>query len=580
MKRTMASFYIQGKDELVKISGDLTLDGIVEALGYTPSDFSGNFNDLTENPFREDMSGELNITDENGNVIAKIDANGLHTLDVIAGDHTLSNKADVSYVDEKFNNIEIPEIPDVDFTGLATESWVEGKGYLTEHQDISHLASKDEVPSIEGLATESFVITKVAEAKLEGSDVTIPVQDVKVNGTTVIKNMVAEIDLTPYSLKTEVPSVDGLASEQWVEDKGYLTEHQDISNLASKTEVQESIEDIDFYSIQNNPILDGEPGTVTFVDDNGFIGMKLLEDGIYVKDVIAGDHILSKKADKEDIADLASKEFVTTKISDIEIPVIPSNLATQEYVDEKVGAIEIPDVDFTGLATEAWVEDKGYLTEHQDISHLASKDEIPSLDGYATKKYVEGKNYITEADVPIPEFNTLSGNPIIDDETAEFNIIDEDGNVGLKLTEDGLFVKDVISGEHILSNKADREDLDDFVTKEYMNEQLSDITIPELDNYATKEFVEDKHYITLSEVPTTEFNELVGNPIAEDTTDELNIIDDNGYIGLKLGSDGLYVKDVIAGNHILSNKADLSEVTALRTLVEQLIARIEALESK
>lgn len=45
-------------------------------------------------------------------------------------------------------------------------------------------------------------------------------------------------DLSEYAKKTEIPSLDGYATEQWVEDKGYLTEHQDISGLATKEEVE------------------------------------------------------------------------------------------------------------------------------------------------------------------------------------------------------------------------------------------------------------------------------------------------------------------------------------------------------
>ena len=45
-------------------------------------------------------------------------------------------------------------------------------------------------------------------------------------------------DLSEYAKKTDIPSLDGYATEQWVEDKGYLTEHQDISGLATKEEVE------------------------------------------------------------------------------------------------------------------------------------------------------------------------------------------------------------------------------------------------------------------------------------------------------------------------------------------------------
>ena len=44
-------------------------------------------------------------------------------------------------------------------------------------------------------------------------------------------------DLSDYALKSEIPSLDGYATEEWVESKNYLTEHQDLSSYALKTEV-------------------------------------------------------------------------------------------------------------------------------------------------------------------------------------------------------------------------------------------------------------------------------------------------------------------------------------------------------
>ena len=56
-----------------------------------------------------------------------------------------------------------------------------------------------------------------------------------------------------------------------------------------------------------------------------------------------------------------------------------SNLATKDEVAEAV----------SGMATEAWVEEQNYLTEHQDISNLATKDEVASAKTYA-KEYADG----------------------------------------------------------------------------------------------------------------------------------------------------------------------------------------------
>ena len=41
--------------------------------------------------------------------------------------------------------------------------------------------------------------------------------------------------LEDYALKTEVPSLDGYATEQWVQSQGYLTEHQSLDGYATQS---------------------------------------------------------------------------------------------------------------------------------------------------------------------------------------------------------------------------------------------------------------------------------------------------------------------------------------------------------
>lgn len=54
--------------------------------------------------------------------------------------------------------------------------------------------------------------------------------------------------------------------------------------------------------------------------------------------------------------------------------------ATKDFVAEAIASIDIPEVDLTGVATEDWVKSQNYLTEHQDISHLAKSTELFSKD--------------------------------------------------------------------------------------------------------------------------------------------------------------------------------------------------------
>lgn len=149
-----------------------------------------------------------------------------------------------------------PEVDDkiahvtVDLTGYATESYVNDSvasvrtdiptstsqltndsGYLTEHQDISSLATKDEVktvegkiPSIAGLATESYVNEKIDS---------VDVSDQLVNYAT--KDEVKAVDDKISAI--DIPSLDGYATQEWVEGKGYLTEHQSLENYATKDDL-------------------------------------------------------------------------------------------------------------------------------------------------------------------------------------------------------------------------------------------------------------------------------------------------------------------------------------------------------
>ena len=89
----------------------------------------------------------------------------------------------------------------------VTETELNNKGYLTEHQDISNLATKDELTT--GLSDKQDVIEDLDTIR-EGAN----------KGATALQSVPSE-----YVTETELNS------------KGYLTEHQDISNLATKEEI-------------------------------------------------------------------------------------------------------------------------------------------------------------------------------------------------------------------------------------------------------------------------------------------------------------------------------------------------------
>lgn len=122
--------------------------------------------------------------------------------------------------------------------------------------DLSEYVKKDEVDSriesIIGSAPEALD-TLQELSKALGDDP---------NFATTVTEMISEVEKKTEEIKSSIPSIDGLATKEEVkevqdsipnldeyvtneqlESKGYLTEHQDISNLATKDELTEATKD-------------------------------------------------------------------------------------------------------------------------------------------------------------------------------------------------------------------------------------------------------------------------------------------------------------------------------------------------
>ena len=512
----MATFYIQLENRLLQISGELTAENISKALGYVPVDSStmGNyatkdevsdlvdmsmveelsqrvdnitFDSLKDNPFLQDGSGELNIVDEAGNIIAKINADGIHSVDFIAGEHRLSDKTDKTYVDEALKNAEADltgYVNNIDFYNIKNNPIIDGEensltlvdensniglkvtedglyvkdviaaGHIlsqkADKSELSNYATKDEVSDLVDMSVVEELQGKVNTLVGEDSDKSV----------RTIANEELAAQLIPGNADKSLNELKEIAAwiQQHPEDasamnKAIQANTSNITKLDSAykeadtkvlTDANEYTDNINFYTIKDNPIVNGEAGSLTFVDETGYIGLKVTEDGIVVKDVVTPEHKLSDKANTSD---------VPTKVSQLQ--------NDANYIT----TADIPSLD--EYVTETELSEKGYLTEHQDISHLAEKSEIPSLDGYATEQWVEDKNYLTEhqdiahlaskEELSNIDFYSLQNNPVVNTEEGKLLFVDESGNIGLQLEADNtLYVKDVISGGHILSNKQDK----------------------------------------------------------------------------------------------------------------------------
>ena len=274
-------------------------------------------------------------------------------------------------------------------------------GYLTQHQDISNLATKSEVSAVENKIPAAYELPTASATTLGGvkvgsglsitngvlsatggGGVADSVDWSKVQNKPNFANVATSGDYNDLSNKPTIPSVEGLASETYVNEKvaaiiipevptkvsafendaGYLTEHQSLAEYAKKTEI---------------------PAPYTLP-----VATKTTLGGVKVGAGLAmNDGVLSATgggtADSVDWGNIENKPSFSTVATSgsyndlVDKPSIPSTagLASTEYVDSKVGEIIIPTVPTKVSELE---NDAGYLTEHQSLAEYAKKTEIPA----------------------------------------------------------------------------------------------------------------------------------------------------------------------------------------------------------
>ena len=191
----------------------------------------------------------------------------------------LDPKADITYVDNKLTQYQpignyLTEIP----SNYITESKLSAKEYLTKSEAIS------------GYATKTDLSTKVEKAVLEST-------------------------LSQYqpigNYLTEIPST--YVTEAELEDKKYLTQHQDISGLATKIELSEGlVKKVDLTALDS---------TLTYYQKKSELE-NILTNYPTLSELNARDYVtaseISDYATKADISGYASISYVDSIVGEID----------------------------------------------------------------------------------------------------------------------------------------------------------------------------------------------------------------------------------------------------------------------
>lgn len=202
-------------------------------------------------------------------------------------------------------------------------------------------------------------------------------------------------DKSTFALKSEIPSLDNYATEEWVEEQGYLTEHQDISNLATKSELATKLDTKTYNSDKATFALKTQVPTKV---------SQLTNDSSYVTKTTA-DASYQPKGSYATTTQLNAKQDKLVSGTNIKTVNGASLLGTGNIIIETPdgGISDAPqDGNLYGRRDAQWTE-----IIIPDISNLATKSEIPTdyvsdeeIKAYSTTAQADAKyqakgNYLT-----------------------------------------------------------------------------------------------------------------------------------------------------------------------------------------
>ena len=375
--------------------------------------------------------------------------------------------------------------------GFITQS----SRYLTEHQSLSHLVTKDELASKGYITNHQSLEHLVTKEELA--------QKGYLTAHQSLESLVTKDELATKGYLTAHQDISGLVTKQELEDKHYLTAHQDVSNLATNAKVEavenrvqtlENKPPVDLSNLATKQELEAVRNSQPKVDTSLLVTKEELEEKLEEKHYINEHQSLANLVTKDELEAkgyLNAHQSLEEYAKKSEIPhVDTSGLVTKEelsVVKQKQDTIK-PETYVTkdelaqkgyltahqsleNVVTKSELEQKGYLTNHQDISNLATNSKVSEVENRVNtlenagflKAHQDLSSYATKEEVAKKvdkeTFDTFKQDVVTHDELGSRNYLTEHQSLANLVTRDDLEAKGYLNAHQSLESLVTKEEL-------------------------------------------------------------------------------------------------------------------------
>ena len=347
--------------------------------------------------------------------------------------------------------------PKIDTSDLVTKQELEDKHYLTTHQDISNLVTKQELHEA---------------TKIDYS------------------NIVTNDELESKHYLTEHQSLDGLVTKSELDQKGYLTAHQSLEDYSKKAELAQVTERV--QHLEERPQVDTSKlvSKEELEQKNYLTAHQSLENVVTKQELEAKGYLtnhqdLSEYAKKSEIPPQFDSSALTERINVLETKAISNGAYNDKPLLDKIHEVQ---ESLKGFITQS----SRYLTEHQSLAHLVTKDELArmgyinahqSLEHLVTKEELEAKGYLKNQDI-----SNLATNSKVESVESRVQTLENKPPVDLS----NLATKQELEAVRGSQLTADNHN---FATKQELEAVRNSQQTVDTSNLVTKQELEDKHYI-------------------------------------------------------------------------------------